>query len=66
MIYWSVIFEPLYGMYPENIYLNYLMVYVGALICGAAFVAPFWTGLYDLLVNGPKAGSKLVKWLRKA
>ena len=65
MVYWSGILEPLYGMCPENIYLNYIMVYGGALICGTAFVAPFWTGLYELLVNGPAAGSKLVKWLRK-
>ena len=54
---------PLYGLVPENIYLLYVLVYGGALLCGVSFVAPFWIKFYDLLVTGPVRGSKLAKWL---
>lgn len=56
---------PLYGLVPENIYLLYVLVYGGALLCGVSFVAPFWIKLYNLLVTGPVKGSKLAIWLQK-
>ncbi|MDO4746285.1 MAG: hypothetical protein Q4B18_06995 [Bacillota bacterium] len=65
LMYSSGILTPLYGLVPENIYLMYVLVYGGALICGVSFVAPFWVKLYDLLVTGPVKGSKLATWLQK-
>lgn len=56
--------EPLYGGAPENIYLMYLLVYGGAILCGVSFVAPFWINLYDLIIDGPVKGSRLAKWLK--
>ena len=56
---------PLYGLVPESIYLLYVLVYGGALLCGVSFVSPFWVKLYDLMVTGPVSGSKMAKWLQK-
>ena len=56
---------PLYGVVPENIYLLYVLVYGGALLCGISFVSPFWIKLYDLMVTGPIEESKFAKWLNK-
>lgn len=64
-MYSSGCLAPLYDLVPENIYFLYLLVYGGALICGISFVSPFWVKLYDLLVTGPVAGSKLAGWLQK-
>ena len=55
-IYASGCLAPLYGLVPENIYLLYILVYSGALICGISFVSPFWVKLYNILVNGPAGG----------
>lgn len=65
LMYSSGCLVPLYGLVPENIYLLYVLVYGGALLCGVSFVAPFWVKLYDLLVTGPVKGSKLAAWLQK-
>lgn len=65
LMYSSGCLVPLYGLVPENIYLLYVLVYGGALLCGISFVAPFWMKLYDLLVTGPVKGSKLAAWLQK-
>lgn len=56
--------EPIYGMCPENKVLYYLLLYGGALICGVAFVSPFWIDLYNLLVDGPKKMPMITKWLK--
>jgi len=64
-MYSSGCLAPLYGLCPENIYLLYVLVYGGALLCGVSFVAPFWIKLYDLLVDGPVKGSRLAGWLSK-
>ena len=63
-MYSSGCLGPLYGGCPENQLAFYLLVYGGALIAGFSFVAPFWLRLYDLLVDGPAAGSRLAKWLQ--
>lgn len=65
LLFSSGCLAPLYGLVPENIYLLYVLVYGGALLCGVSFVAPFWIKFYDLLVTGPVKGSKLAKWLMK-
>ncbi len=65
LLFSSGCLTPLYGLVPENIYLLYVLVYGGALLCGISFVAPFWVKLYDLLVTGPVRGSKLAAWLQK-
>ncbi len=65
LLFTSGCLVPLYGLVPENIYLLYVLVYGGALLCGVSFVAPFWVKLYDLLVTGPIRGSKMAKWLQK-
>lgn len=54
----------LYGLCPKNQVFFYLLVYGGALMAGFSFVAPFWTKLYDLLVDGPIRGSSLTRWLQ--
>lgn len=64
-LYSSGVLTPLYGLCPKNIYLLYLLTYGGALICGIAFVSPFWIKLYDLLVDGPIKGSRFAGWLKK-
>lgn len=65
LLYSSGCLVPLYGLVPENIYLLYVLVYGGALLCGVSFVAPLWVKLYDLMVTGPVKGSKLAAWLQK-
>lgn len=65
LLYSSGILTPLYGLIPKNIYYLYILVYGGALICGLSFVSPFWIKLYDLLVDGPKCGSRFAAWLNK-
>ena len=45
-------------------YVDCLLVYGGALICGCSFVAPFWIRLYDLIVDGPGYLSKAACWLK--
>lgn len=65
LLYSSGCLVPLYGLVPENIYLLYVLVYGGALLCGVSFVSPFWVKLYDLMVTGPVKGSKLAAWLQK-
>lgn len=65
LLFSSGCLAPLYGLVPENIYLLYVLVYGGALLCGVSFVAPFWVKLYDLLVAGPVRGSKLATWMQK-
>lgn len=65
LLFSSSCLVPLYRLVPENIYLLYLLVYGGALLCGVSFVSPFWIKLYDLLVTGPVRGSKLAKWLQQ-
>lgn len=64
-MYSSGCLSPLYSLVPKNIYLLYVLVYGGALICGISFVAPFWTKLYSLMVDGPINGSRLAGWLNK-
>ncbi len=65
LLFSSGCLAPLYGLVPDNIYLLYVLVYGGALLCGVSFVAPFWVKLYDLLVTGPVKGSRLAAWLQK-
>ena len=65
LLFSSGCLTPLYGLVPENIYLLYVLVYGGALLCGVSFVAPFWVKLYDLMVTGPVKGSRLAAWLQK-
>jgi len=64
LMYSSGCLEALYGGAPSNIYLMYLLVYGGAIICGVSFVAPFWIKLYDLMIDGPVKGSRLAVWLK--
>lgn len=60
----SGIFEPYYKLAPSNIWLTYLLCYAGAIICGCAFVSPFWIKLYDILIDGPDYYSKITKFLK--
>ena len=60
----SGVLAPLYGLCPQNKIFFYLLVYGGALICGCAFVSPFWIKLYDTIVDGPKRMPYITKWLK--
>ncbi|MBR5316092.1 MAG: hypothetical protein IKU44_04795 [Firmicutes bacterium] len=60
----SGIFAGLYGGCPENIVLYYVVMYGSALLCGAAFVSPFWIKVYDLIIDGPARMPYLTKWLQ--
>ena len=60
----SGVLAPLYGLCPQNKIFFYLLVYGGALICGCAFVSPFWIKLYDTIVDGPKRMPYITRWLK--
>lgn len=63
-LFTSGVLAPLYGLCPQNKIFFYLLVYGGALICGCAFVSPFWIKLYDTIVDGPKRMPYITKWLK--
>ena len=64
-MYASGCLTSLYGGCPENRAVYLFMVYGGALIAGCSFVAPFWTKLYDLVIEGPTRLPFIVRWLQK-